>query len=161
MTDGTGEEQKASQKAIDPSKVRLIQVNPMFAQRYWPLLEEMFRQSSGDPLILSRLRGDVLSGALQVWMLTEDGNKPRTAALAVTRLMSDPTTGRRSLYIAELGGYLFIPIEAWKKGIEVLEDFARENGCSAIHANTINGRVKKLCRGFGFEESSWFTKDVM
>jgi hypothetical protein len=94
-------------------------------------------------------------------MLIEDGDEPRTAALAVTRLMADPTTGRRSLYIAELGGYLFVPIEAWKKGLEVLEDFAREAGCSAIHANTINGRVKKLCRGFGFDESSWFTKDVI
>jgi hypothetical protein len=106
----------------------------------WDRALPLLRKGFESPELADRYYAEILTGHAQLWCVFDD------AEIIAALLTELPTIGGRKLCnIVSVGGHR---MSEWLHFIEVIEIWARENGCSAMrHANCRKGWAKAL-RGY-------------
>ncbi len=117
---------------------------------YWDALKSGIMEAlpvfqGSDQRADSILRG-LLEGFGKVWVYLAKGN---IAAMVVTSIYVDTLSGVRSLLIYAFKGFEVLDVKDYKKGMNLLKDYARGAKCSRIIAYTDNKRVKQMINWLG------------
>lgn len=130
--------------------VRFARINPLKVTYYWPLFEHGLMYSSPPGTIVqgqyvNNILTGCLTGKMQAWLCFDKGeNTYRPVGTVITRLDQSLESGRNCLVIESLFGFGGVPGDAWKLGMSVLIEFARQQGCEKVIGTTHSDRVKEI-----------------
>ena len=96
----------------------------------------------------------MLSGSYQVWIITQEGEKPKMLGILVTRIFPDSLSGERVFYVVSLYNPVPVPMDAWGPGLAKLEAFAHREKCDIVDAEVQNAELGHLLAKFGFKPVS-------
>lgn len=137
--------------------VRLKRLNNAAIEKYQDVIKASVSDAydgAATPAILSTSIADMLAGSLQCWaVFVHDGETRLFAGAIVTRIINTPYLGKR-LFIEVINAYDRIEIRAWRNALQTLEDFARDNQCTHIDAQTGSDQAGQLGMALGFETVS-------
>lgn len=133
----------------------LIRLLPEQVSEGWdlfaPLIQEALHPHTAiNTNVMVNILRSVLIEDAQAWLEISEKQGPR--AFVLTRFDYDHLIGIKRLEIYTLtviGGEA--SREEWKKGLKVLETYARKNGCDEIIMQVVDPRFEKFLRGLGVD----------
>ena len=144
-----------------PKKERIYDIvgkrmNPAQIQKSWPYILAAIAQSITKPMdedMALNLHTAIVTGDMQCWgLMTKRPQGFRYVGLLTTQVTTDTMRRERSLLIYSF--YCGVPVqkEAWVREFAKLEEFAKEQNCARISAQTDNPRVLEIVKEIGFGE---------
>jgi len=104
---------------------------------------------------LTRLLYQLLSGKAQCFVRLD--NKRMLQALAITKIMIDEISDKKTLFVSCLYSFTKVDVALWQNDMRFLKKFAQENDCITITCNTVSNKVAQLCEsiGMGYRHKSY------
>lgn len=145
--------------------VRFARLEPFQISQRWPLLrhalEETLTSPKASPQAYVNILAELQSGKMQAWaVLSRREKNPVLVGLMFTQICRNPTFGTSALYIVAAKGYNFLSDSVYVEGMQVLERFARENGCQTIEAITELPRIRRLLDRAGWSNKTIHSKEI-
>lgn len=98
------------------------------------------------PGLMNRVLAELLSGAMQCWLIYE-GDPVRVLGVCTTKILNEDLLGVKSLLIYSLYGWE--PLETFEDDYRRLAEWAKVQGCRSIVAYTANPAVLSMVRRLG------------
>lgn len=107
----------------------------------WPIVKPMLVPALDRGETALGLLADLMAEEAQLWAIYEHG---KIIAAVVTEVLEEDD-GRRECNIWAAGG---TGINRWADYVEMIEDWARENGCRAVVVEKTRPGMQRLLKGY-------------
>ena len=133
----------------------IVRILPVQVPQLWEVLKFACVQTdevdqSNIPRYLNELLHALLSNKAQCFIRL--GEDRTLLMLVLTRIMFDKFTGEKDLFVQCLYSFKAVEDEIWKRGIQLIEEFARKEGCRTVSFNSRRPRIWEVAKLIGFTE---------
>jgi len=124
-------------------------------------LSNLIPKASYSPETIFAVLQSLLTESMQLWAGVEEGEgklEERVFGFIATTIDTDSITQERNLLLYSLFAVREIPSLAWVAGIEILEEFKKQNKCKKLIAYTEVPEVIAITKRLGFKQYTFLTR---
>ena len=141
----------------------IIRLTTLQISDHWEAIKDMLDKAVPEiPGQLANTNNNVLrsliTGESVCWIgykkIAEKQND--IVCMLITRILSDDTTGIRSLLIYCLTGWDILDYDFYEEGIEILKKYQKEAGCHRIAFYSDESRILQIAERLGFNTEMRF-----
>lgn len=135
----------------------MIRLLPQQIPAYWELIKFVVIKlgeitEPEVPIYLNKVLYLLLNDKAQCWVNVGDDKQINNIHL--TKIVYSPFTDEKNLEWCGTYAFKFTENSAWQEMESIIEQYAKQSGCSSIYGETKNKRILDIAYNCGFKEKS-------